>query len=303
MLTQEQKKLRLGRIGSSQIAATAGVPSFSSPITVFREATDAEFERSPDEMMEIGTLLEPVVLELYRRRTGRSALAGKLVLNESEGVLVSKRWPFAVASPDGFSRVSTAAEFDRVVEAKTCLGFRAEEWGEAGTDQVPAAYLCQTQWQMGLAREAGFPITSADVPVLIGGFDFRVYSVQFDQGLFDGLLAAAEKFWRDHIATKTPPPPDATPAYEQFLRFTHPAERAPLRKVGADDEHARAAMELCRAQAAKKKAEAEVQAHRNRLMALVGDAEGIEGPGFRVTWKATTTGSRVLRTKFQGDEA
>lgn len=293
MLSDEQKKLRLGRIGSSQIAALVGLHPFKTPIQVFREATEPEYQQEPNEMLEIGTLLEPVVLELYGRRSGKEW--------ESGWTLTPERWPFAVATPDAlaYSTAETDAA-DLIVEAKTCMGFAADGWGEPGTDQVPPAYLCQTQWQMGIGREHGLPIKGADVPVLIGGFDFRVYSVPFDEALFGSLLEAAERFWTGHIKTGVPPPVDGSDAYADFLKDRFPKDRAPL--LAATDEHEEMMRALREAEAAKKSADHLYELTRNRLRNAIGEAEGIEGAAGRVTWKANKNGVRALKPKWR-DEA
>lgn len=291
-LTSEQKKLRLGRIGSSQIAALVGLSKFSRPIGVFREATEPDYEREPNELLEIGTLLEPVVLELYRRRTGRFADGG--------WTLTSDRWPFAAATPDAFSSQPDAEQFDRVIEAKTCLGFSASEWGER-TDDVPPAYLIQTQWQMGLSREAGFPIESADVPVLIGGFDFRIYSVPFDAALFESLLTVAEKFWREHILTKTPPPIDGSQAYADFLKDRFPTHtREEL--LSASERHEALMLKLREAEVQAKAAKDRMECLKNELRAEIGDAPGIKGSLGHITYKADKRGVRAFKPNWR-DEA
>jgi predicted phage-related endonuclease len=48
---------------------------------------------------------------------------------------------------------------------------------------------------------------SADLAVLIGNSDFRVYTIERDLELEDLILSHAQHFWHEHVIGQTPPEP------------------------------------------------------------------------------------------------
>lgn len=294
MRTEADKKARLGRIGSSDIAALAGVESFRTPIEVYRSCVEG-WEPEPSEMMEIGELLEPVVLELYRRRSGLSLTR--------PGQILHPVLSFAVDTPDAVAFDSATGRVV-AVEAKSCIGWHADEWGEPGTDQVPPKYLIQAQWHMLHLRESQESwanIETCDVPVLIGGHDFRIYSVQWDPDLADSLVKIAADFAKRHIVPQVPPPVDATPAYSVFLRDTYRVDRAPI--ADASDRARTLAASLKVARDSVKRAEEIKRGLENQLKAEIAESAGVQGPGFRITWKANKNGVRSMRVTFDDEQA
>jgi hypothetical protein len=61
------------------------------------------------------------------------------------------------------------------------------------------------------------------VAVLIGGQDFRTYTVEWDDAILD-LVAEEREFWEDHVVPRIPPPWDGTAAATRYLRSQYPVE-------------------------------------------------------------------------------
>lgn len=286
MRTDADKAARVGRIGSGDVAALTGHSSWRTPIDVYRSCVDG-WEPEPDEQMEIGTLLEPVVLEIYRRRTGHTLWM--------PGQIIHPSLPFLVDTPDA---VAATKDVVVAVEAKTCIGWQAAEWGDPGTDQVPPKYLIQAQWHMLHLRTEdlyGDKIQSCDLPVLIGGHEFRIYTVEWDEELAASLVKIAGDFFEKHIRPRVPPPVDATPAYATFLRDAHPIDTEPMLEATPEMEGLAACLEMARF--SKTDAEALQCRYENELKALIGDAAGVIGRGWKVTWKANKNGKRSFLFK------
>lgn len=289
MRSEAEKKLRAGRIGSTDIAAILGMHPSRTPIEVFRAVRDG-WDGELNEQMRIGDALEPYILDAYGRKTGRKIVRGGPVLHPTLPT---------VATPDAIASDPSAGR-DIALEAKSVIGWQAQEYGE-GTDEVPQHHIIQGTWHLAHLRAAGFDIDTVHFPVLIGGCaPIRIYEVKWDAGLADNLLAKAAEWHRRHIITGVPPEVDGSPAYTQFLA-DHWEQKAPLRDATPEEaELARALKIRC---ATLAEYAAKVEENKNRLRASIGDAEGIKGDGFRITWKARKDGVRVFKTKFDGEEA
>lgn len=180
-----EKDLRRQGIGGSEIGAIMGLSRFASPLDVWR----AKMGLAADiytPAMEWGNRLESPILTKYGEETGRRVdfIPTRKIENE----------PF-IYSPDGV--VLDGGKISRIVEIKTAR--TAEGWG--GDSKVPAPYRAQVNWYMGFTGAA-----AADIAVLIGGSDFRIFKMEFDEFLFKAQKKTARDFWDNYVLTKTPPP-------------------------------------------------------------------------------------------------
>lgn len=286
MRSAEDKAKRAGRIGSTDIAAILGMHPSRTPIDVYRAVRDG-WGQEPSEQMMLGDHLEPFILGAYARKTGYRV--------EACGPLLHPKLP-TVATPDS---IATTADGEEIaLEAKSVIGWKAQEYGD-GADEVPAHHVVQGVWHMAHLRAQGRAVERVHFPVLIGGCcPIRIYEVRWDEDMATNLLRAAADWHAKHIATGTPPEVDGSPAYTQFL-----AERwqgkEPLRQATKEEASLAAALRI-RSQTAADVA-ATIEATKNRLRASIGDAAGIEGNGFRITWKPRKDGVRVFKVKFDGE--
>jgi len=180
--------IRATGIGGSDAAPALGLSPWKSPLQLYQEKVGEAPQFEGNEATRFGTLLEPIVREEYVRRTGRNVIFGQGVIRDLER-------PWMLAHLDGLCDDGDR----RVFEAKTARDDR--HWGEPGTDEVPQAYLLQVTHYMIVARAE-----VADIAVLIGGSDFRIYTVQRDAQLCDLIIAGEAAFW-DAVQRREPPPP------------------------------------------------------------------------------------------------
>lgn len=171
-------------LGGSDAAAAVGLSRFKTPLQLWLEKR-GEATTLENEPMRWGTILEPVVRQEYANRTGRPVVR--------VGFLRHPTRDYAVGNIDG------VAEGDRLLECKTAR--TAEGWGTPGTDEIPPDYLIQVQHYLAVAE-----LSIADVAVLIGGADFRLYEVAADCELQEMLLDQEAAFW-ELVQSGTPPEP------------------------------------------------------------------------------------------------
>lgn len=188
-LSTEDLAFRKTGLGGSDAAAAMGISPWTSPYDLWVEKTDPASPPLLDNpFMYWGTLLEPLLIEEYSRRTG-------FEIEPMRGIR-SNKYPWMLANLDG--RVKGKP---RLLEIKTTTF--AAGWGEPGTDEIPLYYAAQVHHYLTITE---FEV--ADVAVLIGGSDFRLYRVERDKAIADAIVDEERAFWE--LVEKREPPPAIT---------------------------------------------------------------------------------------------
>lgn len=191
-LSPTQQKRRRKGIGGSDAGAIMGVSPWKSPVDVYLDKLGLT-ESSPDnKATHWGRKLERIVAKEYAERTGYK-------LSKPRPVKHAER-PWMMASLDNMA--TTPNDENRLVEVKTANQYMTDKWGDEGTDDVPEEYLLQCVHYMVVTG-----VFVVDIPVLIGGQDFRIYTVEYEKELADMLIKRESEFWHNHVLKKIPPPP------------------------------------------------------------------------------------------------
>jgi predicted phage-related endonuclease len=101
----------------------------------------------------------------------------------------------------------------RIVEIKTTR--TAAGWGETGSDEIPLQYLVQVHHYLVVTGAM-----VADVAVLIGGQDFRLYQVAADAEIARTLVEQEYVFWRRVEDREPPDPVNTTDAVRRWGSLT-----------------------------------------------------------------------------------
>lgn len=171
-------------IGGSDAAAAVGLSKWKTRLELYLDKR-GELDTAESEPMRWGNLLEPVVRQEYANRTGRT-------VEVPPGIIRHHSVKFALMTPDGI------ADGRRVLQVKTAR--TAEGWGEPGSADIPLEYVLQTQHEMFVTE---LPV--ADVAVLVGGSDFRIYEIPADAELQAMLIEQEAAFW---VMVQAENPPD-----------------------------------------------------------------------------------------------
>jgi putative phage-type endonuclease len=187
MLTKEQLEQRKLGIGGSDVAAICGLSKWKTPLDVFLDKIgETEEEQNESEYAYWGNILENVVAEEFQKRTG-------LKVYEAEETFVHKDYPFMRANVDRMIEGE-----DAILECKTAKF--AQEWGQDGTDEMPAPYLLQVAHYLTVTQKS-----VAYVAVLIGGSDFRILKYTRNMELEAKIIEIEKEFWNKHVLEKFPP--------------------------------------------------------------------------------------------------
>ncbi|MCE5269155.1 MAG: YqaJ viral recombinase family protein [Planctomycetaceae bacterium] len=282
-MTQSHKEWleeRKTGIGGSDAAAVCGMSPWATPLDVYMEKVGyldavgrSAKEETPD--MRRGTLLEPVVLQMYTDETG-------IVVHKPETALVSTVYPFMRANLDG---VAVGHE-KKGIEAKTARN-RAG-WGEPYSVEIPLPYLFQCQHNMVVSGLDVF-----DVPVLFGDFEFAIYTVPADREFQELMVEQERAFWAKVVA-RTPPEPVNDADVSKRWRVSKPVSRKATKADLEIGGHLLAVREyFTRLEAYKESLEAELKRSMEDVEALVCGEETI------CTWKTGKGRTCFDKDRFQ----
>jgi predicted phage-related endonuclease len=220
---------------------------------------------------DVGSVAEPLIARLYAQRTGRT-------ITKVDRTIVHPERPWQAAAPD-YVGVDGGPD----VEIKMVGAWMAEDWGD-DDEAIPAWYRAQVEWQMDVRRKH-----EQHVAALIGGTDFRLYTIRRDERLIADLVESGRLFWNDYVLARVPPPLDGSPSAGEYLSARFKRELvgmkpAPLEAMGL-------VAELREIKARLKADEERRDTLETHLKALILDAEGINDPAWgKVTWKAQAGG-------------
>lgn len=251
-------------LGGSDAPAVLGLSKWNTPLSLWLDKTgqtplDTRAEENAEEK-RWGNFLEPVIKQRYAEVTGRTVV--------QPGLQRSAKHPFMIANVDGL-----VSGEPRIVEVKTAR--TSDGWGPEGTDVIPDEYLIQTHHYM-----TALEVPVADVAVLIGGSDFRIYTVKHDPE-FSALLVDKEReFWamvEERIAPEPSSYEDAQSLYRKSI----------AKGKVATDEILEAVLILRRVKQDMKEIEAEEERLKTEIATFLGEHDTLlDANGNRLaTWK------------------
>ncbi|MFH1743478.1 MAG: YqaJ viral recombinase family protein [bacterium] len=305
-------EVRKKGLGGSDIAAIMGLNPYKGPIDVWLDKTGRESRVVDNDAVTWGVHLEEPIAEMYRERN-----SVKFVRLQNP-LAVHPKHPFLMASPD---RILYPKSLKEGLEIKTAGLRMAHKWGEEGTDQIPEEYLMQCHHYLTV-----LDFEAWHVAALIGGQDYREYTITRDPEISDSIVHIANEFWEHYVQEDRSPPIDASEGCKRFLDRFKKTSGAILE---ASDPAAVSKLENLKKIAQERRAlESAYTMAQHEIMALIGDADGVKwGEGHKVLWRhqkgsvswkkvatakgghldrklvadCTSEGSRVFRAYFKGE--
>jgi len=256
-------------VGGSEIAAILGLSQWRTPYEVYLDKRGEAPPQPDNDAMLWGRLLEPVVRQRYADVTGSE-------VRMYDGLVRHPKHDWMIANLDGFTTEP------RVYEGKTARS--GDGWGEPGSSDIPQPYLLQSQWYM---EVSGFAL--ADVAVLIGGSDFRIYTVEADRELQQMLIDAGAEFW---ARVQRGEPPEPVSLAEVQARYGR-ASRAEQAYATPDVVDALATVYATRRGIAE--LESQEEAARATVLKFLGERDTLVGGNGAVlaTWRASKPAMRL----------
>jgi predicted phage-related endonuclease len=257
-----------------------GLSPWRTPIEIWEAKVHPEnVEELDKECLWFGSALEPIIRERYAMKFGVEVVPpnrlGELFPKSRpwrDSMILTGPHDWMIGMPDGFMpSVNTG------LEIKTASR-RSDEWGEAGSADVPVQYLLQVVYYMAITQAPAW-----NIAVLFSGSDLQHYRVVRDLDLERDTIEACRQFWEDYCVKQVPPPIDATESYGRYLakRFslsTGAVITEPSPEIISWTE------KMKDAETREKEAAAEKQLANNQLRALIGDAQKAITPLGSIGW-------------------
>ena len=281
-------EVRRTGIGSSDAATAVGLNPYQSQLELWMHKTgkadllpavDPNDDTSP---MFWGTLLEPIVAAHYTKRTGNK-------VRRVNAVLQHPKHPWMLANVD---REVVGSSEVQILECKTAGIHGARLW----KDGVPEYVQLQVMHQLAVT---GYK--AADVAVLIGGQELRIFRIERDEALIERLIALEHAFW-EQVEQGAPPAGDGSDSAEKALRCLYPNSGGDQVDM-SDDPELNATFDALLAAREKldaaQKHEARLRQHLQRHM---GEADRATfACGGSVTWRRSKDGQAFNTSAFVQD--
>jgi putative phage-type endonuclease len=215
---QDFALFRRKSLGGSDIGAILGLSKFKTAVDVWMEKTGKEVNQTVNIAMRFGNFAEEFVASEYSRSTQSK-------LEKYDHAIIHPEYEYMHGHIDRFVLGDEVSLIDdlgrinakRILECKTANPFTANEWGEAGSDEVPLSYLVQCVWYMMLTN-----INQTDVAVLFGNTDFRIYTISRDEELEQIILNRAKEFWQSYVLGDKPPPTQSEGDLNRLFKKSKP---------------------------------------------------------------------------------
>ena len=271
---------RMTGLGGSDLGAILGLSPYRTPCDIWAEKTGRTQPVESNLAMRFGSYAEQFVADEYTAQTGKRVQRFTPMLRHPTAPLIGHVDRLVI--PEGQKRAAHQREIrtDRLLEAKTAsafAAFKADEWGPAGSDAVPAAYLVQVATYRILTG-----CQYADLAVLFGNQELRVYHLERDTELEEMIVARAAEWWQMHVVADVAP----APTCDGDIRLLYPRS-APQKTAEANCAVLQALAELRATRASIKALEEQEAAAAMVIKSAMGDAEILtSGEITLASWKS-----------------
>ncbi len=210
-------------IGGSDVAAILGISRYAGPTRVYYDKLGV----LPDEdnaKMEWGRRHEQSIRQKFADEHP------ELHVCDGPGLVSHPERRWQLATVDGLILDAPGGEPVEIFEAKTATPHSNDgEWGDEATDEVPLPYVCQCTWYMDI-----YGVRRARLAVLINGWDYREYVIDYDPELARKLREHASILWHRNILMLVPPSADGLDSTAEVLAAQHNPVPKSKAELGSD---------------------------------------------------------------------
>lgn len=292
---EERLLARRAGLGGSDIGAMLGLSKYRTPGDVWLEKTGRAPGQEETLQMRFGTYAEEFVAQEYCAKTGQAVQRFTKMLHHPTAPVLGNVDRLVV--PAGAKVASHKGEVrtDKLLECKTASAFaayNADEWGDEGTDAVPMSYLIQCATYMALTG-----CNYADLAVLFGNQEVRIYNLKRDTELETEVIARATEWWNRYVIADVPPPPTS----EEDVKKLFPSHK-PEQTIEITPQVLVAFERLRSIKADIKALETDEQTQRDIILPFIGEAEALTYQGATLATFKAPKASRKTDWKAAAEE-
>jgi putative phage-type endonuclease len=200
-------------LGGSDIGAILGLSPYKTPLDIWLEKTGKQANLVDNLPIRFGTYAESFVASEYARATGATLIEyPKAISHPQHSYLQGHIDRFITSNSTELFKEDGTCTASHLLECKTASPFMQQQWGEAGSDEVPMSYLAQCHWYLCMTQ-----LERCDLAVLFGNSDFRIYQIVRDAELESALLEAAVTFWQNHVLADIAPDAKTMGDYQKLF--------------------------------------------------------------------------------------
>lgn len=274
-ITREQQELRRRYIGASDVPIILGLSPWKSCADLWLQKTGRVEDEAENDAMQTGNLMEPVT-----RQWAALKLECEIELPETKfhpgGILL--------ANLDG--QVKDRPE---ILECKWTS--QPEGYGDDDSGDIPGYVAAQCQAQLAVCGPEYKIVHVAVAMPAFRGLDFKMFHVQRDNEVCDGIVKICAEFWNNNVLGDVRPD-DFKPSSE----FLNRMRRVPSKTVPLDDALVDEWVFQC---AVAKQEQDKADAIKDKIKAALGDAEAGQLPDGRLLTFYEQTTARVDTTRLK----
>ena len=272
---EEWLKERESGIGSSEVGTILGVNPFETPYQLWRRKRGLDEPKQETFAMKAGHYLEDAVSKFYADATGKEIIKS----SSSDWIIVNSEKDFLRVSPDRtfwLPGLPKSQSNKGILECKTTQR-------EVDPDNLPSHWVCQLQYQLGVAE-----FEQGALAWLTAGRDFGYVDMFFDKEFFDYMCEEVQKFWDVNIIGGEEPM--LTSVDDVLTKYPRHEDG---KSVDADDTLRQTYEELKKVKEEISVLDVKKKDLENMLKMSMADAESIkDGKTVLATWKTGKDGKK-----------
>ena len=273
---EEWLKIRECGVGASEVAAVVGLSPWDTPFSLWLRKTGQAAQLEENVAMHLGSLLEPVVVQLWEEQTGFKAVKS----SAKDIIYQDPERPWRKCTPDRIAyEIGDDGKRKKVLlEIKTSRS-------EFDPDNLPIHYVCQCQYQMHITG-----IHVCYLCWLASGLSYGHVRIEYDAEFAEFLVKKVDEFWNENVLGNKEP--DCISVSDFAIKGSDPGTT-----IEADDDAFVQILSLRTINKALSKDEEEAEACKDAIKLYMGEKESITHDGqVLATWKTGARG-RTFRLK------
>lgn len=277
-ITAKQRERRLNHLGSSDLYELLFGNAYGVWLSKVTEMKDLDHD-----YLRSGNYMERALLEFARDELG----PGK-----------ENQYRRVHGLPIGVHVDMIVDETGNPVEAKGALNcLTAADWGEPGTDEIPARVIVQAHGHMMATSKHLCHVPAA---LVRGHLQFAMFHVTLDDVLVRVIADRSQEFWDTFVVPKVPPDERWTIATAPALKELQRVIRRPDVIVQHHDDKLLDRLETANELVSFCKAGRD--ALKAQVLGIMGEADTVEFPSGRRYWMKPIKGTKFDKAALEADQ-